>query len=696
MTEKVFRPKARLLLQLGDELIRNEGIALLELVKNAYDADATRVSLTMNDVDSTDDGVIIVEDDGAGMDMQTVSKVWMEPGSDNKADPAKRTTDKFGRMVLGEKGVGRFAVHKMGDMVEMITRQAGKKEIRIKIDWNAFKNSRYLEEIPVKIAEGEPEEFTGGRTGTKIVICGLRTPWTRAMMREVYRSYTSLRSPYDSPEAFKTEFSTNKEKWLDGLASWEDIRDFALFRFECEIQGSRIEKFRYEFEPWNAMDKLKRRTVTEKGDFGKSMEMRDERNNAVDLNRHRIGRIRFTGRIFDLDPKILSLGLQDRPKVGDRRGVKEYLNRNGGIRVFRDGIRVYDYGEPGNDWLDLGIRRVNVPARRISNNLIVASVSLDRKASGDLREKTNREGFIENEAYHAFVDAIRYAVSMVEIQRSLDKGKIRTYYGTTPKSEPVLANIERVKETIKKIDDEDLKKDLSRYMDRIERDYKTIHDTLLRSAGAGLSLSVAVHEMDKVICELGRVIAKGQQPERIRTLVDHLAKLVEGYSIAIRKNTKHDWPAYDLINQALSNFEFRLRAHEISVVFENQDVAKRTKINGSRSHIVSSLMNILDNSIWWLEYGGRRSKKVFVTVLEDPAATMLLADNGMGFALPTDILTEPGVTAKPDGMGLGLHIAGEVMAAHNGRLSFPEDGEYEIPEEFRRGAAVALVFGGRR
>ncbi|MDF1550442.1 MAG: ATP-binding protein, partial [Bacteroidales bacterium] len=81
-----FKPRARLLLQLGDQLIKNESIALVELVKNSYDADATKVDIYMENVDDPTNGVIIIEDDGYGMDAQTVKDVWMEPGSDFKSE----------------------------------------------------------------------------------------------------------------------------------------------------------------------------------------------------------------------------------------------------------------------------------------------------------------------------------------------------------------------------------------------------------------------------------------------------------------------------------------------------------------------------------------------------------------------------------------------------------------------------------
>jgi anti-sigma regulatory factor (Ser/Thr protein kinase) len=109
-----FKPRARLLLQLGDQLIKNESIALVELVKNSYDADANIVSIYMENVDDPKKGVIIIEDDGYGMSADTVENVWLEPGSDFKTQKIKKleVSPKYKRLPIGEKGIGRFGVQK--------------------------------------------------------------------------------------------------------------------------------------------------------------------------------------------------------------------------------------------------------------------------------------------------------------------------------------------------------------------------------------------------------------------------------------------------------------------------------------------------------------------------------------------------------------------------------------------------------
>ena len=335
VSEKVyFKPKARLMSQLGEQLIKNESIALLELVKNAYDADAKNVFIEMNNIDNSESGVIIIEDDGDGMDIHTVKNVWMEIGTDSKRKKLDRLIKKnerspLGRLPMGEKGIGRFGVHKLGNKIELITKMNEATEILVSIDWRIFDSFDYLSEVPITIVERKPEYFTGNSKGTKITISDLKVEWSRGKLRDVYRSINSLNSPFKSANSFKINFKTNLDDWLDGLISYDEIKEYALFEAQIRISGNQIDKYIYEFKPWEFMTKLDARTnIRENIPMVNEVRIAGKKNIVpIDLSNHNIGSIKMRLLIFDLESSILSQG------DSDKKGLKDYLRMNGGIRI---------------------------------------------------------------------------------------------------------------------------------------------------------------------------------------------------------------------------------------------------------------------------------------------------------------------------------------------------------------------------
>lgn len=701
-----FKPRARLLLQLGDQLIKNESIALVELVKNSYDADSTLVNIYMDNVDDTDEGIIIIEDDGYGMSPDVVENVWLEPGSDFKSQKIKNneTSPKFNRLPIGEKGIGRFGVHKLGNVIEMTTKSKDENEVFVKINWTDFDKYKYLADVPITIKErANPHLFKDGKTGTNILISNLRKDWTRAMAREVKRSITALGSPFEKNDSFKPTFGVlDKPNWFDGLLNWEDVKEYSLFNYKVTLEGNKITSFEYNFTPWDTMNKLYQRTVDKTNALVEnSINLRyppniTDQEGIINLSQFNIGKITFEGYIFDQDPFILKLG------VSDKTGFKKYLRQNGGVRVFRDGLRIYDYGEPENDWLDLDHRRFQQPAKRISNNNILSAISIERKDSSGLVEKTNREGFVENDAYQAFRASILHVIDLVETLRFPDKKKLREFYGPTPKSSPVKSTLSEAKKYVEeKVSDTPVRQQIIKYFNKIESDFTLLSENLLKAAGAGLSMSVIVHEVEKIIYEVEKVLKAEKASERVLKLVEHLSSLIDGYADIIRKSSQSTESITTIIEQALFNTEYRLESHKIRIIKAYKDYKGTARVKIAKNLLIGSLMNIIDNSIHWLDQKAIKEKEknevyeklIYVGLVEDEKfINLIIADNGTGFLIPTDDITEPFVSAKSGGMGLGLHIASEIMESQKGRLYFPEDGDFEMPAEFENGASVVFAF----
>lgn len=686
-----------MLLQLGDQLIRSESIAVLELVKNSYDANASVATLRMRNLTNPADGTIEIEDDGDGMTLSTLRDVWMYPGTENKKTIAENhTASSKSRMPIGGKGIGRFGVHKLGYKIELISKAEGENEVKMNIDWRAFEKDALLDDIKVSIVENlEPTHFKNGMKGTLLRVSELRTKWTRGTVRELYRAVNSLSSPFEALDSFSTVFDLDNHHWLDGLIDFEAMKDQALYYANVEISKRELSKFTYEFRPWDTMDKLRARTVENNDGIRMIEHVRDEITGkkvqqTLDLEKYEIGIIRLELLIFDRSSKLLSLG------VSDVKGYRDYLNQNGGIRVFRNGIRVYDYGEPGNDWLKLDLTRVNQPGKTISNNIVVGAIYLDKASSADLEEKTNREGFVENEAYFKFVAAVGFAIDKVLTHRNIDKELVRKFYGPKSTEQPVMGPLFDLQKKIEtKVKNADLRKSLLSSIKTIEDDFETISEIYTRSASAGLSLSIVIHEIIHMITELSKAVQNKQSDPHVKSLVRSLQRTTSNYAAVIRQTKKSKNTLSEIIDQSLANTQFRIKAHKLDIDKRyKKSVEANEPLPLARNLMISSLINLIDNSLWWQNYSMVKNKKILIDVVVPRPGFIgiLFADNGPGFSIPTDEAIKPFVSDRPEGMGLGLHLAHEVMKGQKGILSFPQKDEFELPSEYRQGAKILLSF----
>lgn len=694
-----FRVKARLLRLLGDELIRDPGLAVFELVKNAYDADATRCDVTLEHLEDVSKAEIIVQDNGSGMTAETMRDVWLVIATDFRAEQrAERRRTRLGRFPLGNKGLGRLAVHKLGRRITVITRVANGSEIIVELDWEQLERVEDLSHTAVTITAREPETFKGKAHGTRIEVSRLREAWDRAKTRSLQRAVSSLCSPFHGPDDFKVKLELKpRSDWLEGLLDPDEVRESALYYAKGEMEGSKL-TYNYEFRPMPQMQGNLKPKRPEPIDQQITRKRPGERNvDIIDLNAIprvgappvSVGRVRFEFYIFDLETEVLKLAMQD------VQGFKKYLKENGGLRIYRDGVRVFDFGEPGNDWLNLDGRRVNEPVGKVSNNQILGVVLLDGETSGALVEKSNREGFIENEAYAALQAALLCTLTHIEAERRKDQRQVRLFYSRKGAARPVMEEIADLREALQQ---QGMLEEMEPKLKTIERQFQTFQDTMLRAAAPGLTFGTVVHEAEKLVKELLTVVREDGDIRRVRLLVEQLAKLIDGLGDLFRRSGTAREKASVLIQQALFNCDFRFRAHRIKVVNGMDQRNPDFAVDCSRRLVVASLMNFIDNSIYWLQAAGRTDRRIFVGTSRDleGGPCIVVADNGPGFQDEPEALVQPFFSRRPDGMGLGLYLADQAAQRHSadgrkGRLVFPQRGDLSLPREFT-GAVVAFQF----
>lgn len=686
--ELTFRVKPRLLTLLGEQLIRDANLAVFELVKNAYDADATMCVVTMENPDNPDAGRILVEDDGVGMNEDTLRNVWMVIATDFrlKQREKSRRTPRFGRFPLGEKGLGRLSIHKLGRSIQLVTRVRGGDELVMNIDWDKIEAASELDEASIVLEKRKPRTFPGTKHGTMFEVTRLRETWTRGSLRRLYRSVNSLCSPFQGPSDFEVALSApGKNDWLAGMFTAEDANDCAIYHVRGSFDGPAA-SFDYEFTPPALFSKQLGKRREKVRDV--RLEKKENRKLvAINLADHAIGKVDFDFWLFDRDPSVL------RAVTGDIKGLKDYLDENGGIRIYRDGIRVYDFGEPGNDWLNLDLRRVNTPTARTSNNQILGVLRLDATASADLREKTNREGFIENSAFSDFRDAVISVLTQVEAEKGKDQKKLREAIGKGT-GKKVFDKLTEIRDVLEK---KGILSEVEPVLKATERELEIYKDQLLHAAVPGLTIGMMLHGAEKILEELRAAANKGASQERLKELIDKLYRAMRPVTNLLKNPTPAKTSASALIKEAIFSAEIRLQRHRINLINGLDQGEKDFPIHGSKQMLVASITNLIDNSIHWLESKNPRKKLLYIGTSEelDGGPTIIVADNGPGFGSddPEDLVT-PFFTRRNGGMGLGLYIVSEVMTVNKGRLLFPIEGDVDLPDGID-GAVVALQFEGK-
>ena len=666
-----FRPRARLLKLIGEELISDDVVAVAELVKNAHDADATAVTVSFDGVTGPD-GVIEIRDNGTGMDLDTLTGRWMQPAASGKAAASTRITHR-GRRVLGEKGVGRFAADKLARRLELVTRTAGSPtEVRAMVDWDSFADGEtMLDEVEagweVRQAAAIPVH------GTSLRMSGPRAVWTEKMFRRLSIRLGRLLSPFRDRDQFAIRIESDEfPEYTGELRS--DIVEKAPYRLEAAFDGEqtvtlstlRVKEAKHR---WNGQGELT------------------------------CGPVRLRLFAYDLEGDAVA-------RIGPRAEVRAWLREWTGVSVYRDGFRVWPYGEPHDDWLRLDQRRVNNPVEHLSNNQIIGFIDITRDGNPHLLDQTNREGFVQNPAVDDLRRLLYLVLQVLEAERQAIRHPVRRQPATAHAAgtASVAAELERLAGTA----DAGLGRELRRLAERLEAEQ--IRDAVAREQlvtgyeGLAALGQIATNmfpeslDLDRMRGDLRAVRraaaelnGHGAAVERIIAVVQTLNVQMEAFRHVVGGGNDRR-RAIDLVAE-LETFgravapAFEGREVRLGIEFPEREVI-RTEMRPEHFHGV--LHVLAANSLDWIDQGdGGRRVRVVLDV-EDERCELLFSDTGPG--IPTGMagrVFEPGFTLKEGGRGMGLTLARRIVEAHGGRLQVTIDGR-------RKGANLRVSLPRKR
>lgn len=415
-----FSVSARVAMQLGRESISSSVTAILELVKNAYDADADVVRIRFAGL-GTLAAQMVIEDDGDGMSGDQLRDRWMVIGTANKTQVRKSRNK--GRVLTGEKGLGRLGLDRLccRTQVQSLT-LGGDGAFELDVDWLKYEQEKSrLEEIThplYRISSLQLDPLTGETReypkGTRLILTDLKDRWNEAGIAELNSELSLLISPFHAQHDFSVEVDTGGAfPQFDGpVAPDAAVLDNAYWKVVGEIDnGGQVEmrmssrQHETEYHPQPAAWV----------DFAKG-----------EGEMPRCGPLRFEFYFFHRDR------LGDAERSFTHQKLTKFLKSNQGIRIYRDGFRVKPYGEPSGegDWLRLGFRRTINPEGvkqgnwKLGYNQVVGAVFLTREKNSELIDQTNREGLVLGEAFrHLYIFAEKVLTFFEKQHQKFERAK---------------------------------------------------------------------------------------------------------------------------------------------------------------------------------------------------------------------------------------------------------------------------------
>jgi len=736
MAELTFTVDSALLSELGEKLVETAHIALVELVKNAYDADATLVTVKIVP-DPPHGPQVHVVDNGSGMIFRDVENYWMRIATTHKQD--HQVSQRYGRPRTGSKGIGRFSCRRLGTRLKLLTTGAlddsSFEQTDVSFDWLRFKPGREISTIK---CEGDRKRLEHASPGTTLIISGNRVDeWSkrgydflkrqlavlaanRGRKRAGFEEDPGFNVSLEAPD-FNEKISNLREQLLS--AGWGDlkVRVNSGGEVACALDALKVGK----------------KTIT------------------------------YPKKLPDLASVSATIGIMpvDRVEMRNREviskgSLSEILDDWGGVYVRYKGFRVYPYGEPGNDWLnidrDRGIRRTALseilqpfaaklrgvnPQRALlsllSSKSYIGDVEIGERARG-FEMKASREGFVGEAGIAALQEIIRFAIDWSTIYREYARGlaakeeardareELATQLRHRVKPKEIVATAIRVVESevrnlatqLPTTERQQVLRSLRTATQAIAKHEASSREELRHLqlvASTSTLLLIFSHEvksllswLEQVSISLDRVRRHVNEAEarKLAQIRDEfgatkkrfldLLSMTSLISVNSRKSEAVRLTLRPRLERAIRSFDLITKSYGIDV---NIDYVPGTLQIGPmlEAELFAVLLNILSNAIKSVIAAGGRKKVMVAAERRGSQVVLNVRDSGIGldeeqyeqvfapFVADPDKRLYRGLDAKlnPEdqyivgtGSGLGLSIASEILSYRGGTIRFvtPKDG----------------------
>ena len=689
-----FRMHPRVFAALGANLVTDDVVAVIELIKNSYDAFAQNVWLKFIE-DPIEGKQLEITDDGFGMTRKTIEDVWCLVATPYKdSNPTIEKGDKV-RRVVGEKGLGRLSAARLGKHLRMLTQAASSPCWEVTVDWSAISEGEDLSESYVRFREFPGiSPFEG--SGTRLLISGLTGQWDTGRIEDLKENLTRLMSPFSELD----DFNISLRGFGDcGTEELEITSPEFLSRPKYRIKGSTDARGNveciYQFSPI--------------GHEGVSREKKVERaweticEGAKGTRRFDFSPERSHCGPFSFEIRAWDIAASDTQEISEifnyrRSNIRKAISVHKGISVYRDSVLVLPKSENARDWLGLDLRRVSYVGRRLSTSQLVGYVSISADENSKIQDTSDRERLASCLEVSEFEEIIKAIVELLEIERGGDRvlanqEKPMEELFSKLSARPLIDQVDSLSKEGAKASD--LVPIIRKFSDSLDSTSKTIQERFIyysRLATIGTIAQMLIHEIRNRTIALGSLLKflKNKPPlfldkkeeRKIRaaqSAVDSLESLSDTFApLASRtfRRGRRSSVLEDRIKSCLAMHQREIRSKGIRTIIPDS----QTVVSVDPGELDAIILNLVTNATYWMgkvPQGTREMEFVVKSISGGKRVQLWVNDTGPGIDIEDiEKVFWPGVTRKPGGIGMGLTVASELVESYGGKISTSHPGAH--------------------
>ena len=638
-----FRIHPRVFASLGADLVTNDIVAVIELVKNSYDASATRVDVIFGN-DEVAGPCLDILDNGLGMDRATIENAWCVVATPYRREHPETTRDDVTRRVSGAKGLGRLSAARLGTQLEVLTKATDGPCWQLTVDWSQLSGEDSLDTCLVACSP-----FVGqapfGDHGTRIRILNLNSVWDDERVGELHENVARLVSPFSKIADFRI-YLTVPGAQKNAVPAEIVAPDF-LKKPPYAVRGHMSSKgdvrARYEFNPVAQGQPRQKAIALEWADIKE----RSEVARRLKSNKPTCGPFDFEIRAWDIGP-------EDTREIAEhfetaKGSIRKAIRAHKGISLYRDNILVLPKSEQARDWLGLDLRRVSRIGTRLSTSQIVGYVSITASANPNIEDTSDRERLTHTLPVLMFEDILKTIVSVLEDERDNDRRKP----GEEVRLEALLDGVtadDLVEEMTSFAEEGVVTEEVVLRAKAHNARLETVRETLKkrfiyysRLATVGTIAQMLVHEIRNRTTAIARFLRSAKkhfesnaheitpQLRNAESAINALESLADTFAPLANRSFKRvrDSVVEESLGRCMSLLDGQIKSVKASVSWPQTG---STRVAVDPGELDAILLNILDNALYWLSKASQPPKlEIALRKLHDGKRIRLtISDSGPG------------------------------------------------------------------